>query len=99
MTKGKLNLETKRIPLRPFELSDGPRVKELAEDKAVADTTLNIPHPYQDGMAEEWILTRQAKFQAGESVNCAIILKSMQELISAIGLIIDKKFNRAELGY
>ena len=99
MTKGKLNLETKRILLRPFELSDGPRVKELAGDKAIADTTLNIPHPYQDGMAEEWILTRQSKFQAGESVNCAIILKSIQELIGAIGLIIDKRFNRAELGY
>ena len=99
MTKGKLNLETKRILLRPFELSDGPRVKKLAGDKAIADTTLNIPHPYQDGMAEEWILTRQSKFQAGESVNCAIILKSIQELIGAIGLIIDKRFNRAELGY
>ena len=47
----------------------------------------------------EWILTRQSKFQAGESVNCAIILKSIQELIGAIGLIIDKRFNRAELGY
>ena len=44
-------------------------------------------------------LTRQSKFQAGESVNCAIILKSIQELIGAIGLIIDKRFNRAELGY
>tara|TARA_B100001146_G_C15952804_1_gene336363 strand:+ start:383 stop:550 length:168 start_codon:yes stop_codon:yes gene_type:complete len=54
MTKGKLNLETKRILLRPFELSDGPRVKKLAGDKAIADTTLNIPHLYKDGMAEEW---------------------------------------------
>ena len=99
MTKRKLNLETERILLRPFELSDGPRVKKLAGDKAIADTTLNIPHPYKDGMAEEWILTRQSKFQAGESVNCAIILKSIQELIGAIGLIIDKRFNRAELGY
>ena len=99
MTKGKLNLETKRILLRPFELSDGPRVKKLAGDKAIADTTLNIPHPYQDGMAEEWILTRQSKFQAGESVNCAIILKSIQELIGAIGLTVNKRFNKAQLGY
>jgi len=47
MTKGKLNLETKRILLRPFELSDGPRVKKLAGDKAIADTALNIPHSIQ----------------------------------------------------
>jgi len=99
MTKGKLNLETKRILLRPFELSDGPRVKKLAGNKAIADTTLNIPHPYQDGMAEEWILTHQSKFQAGELVSFAIILKSIQELIGAIGLTVNKRFNRAQLGY
>ncbi len=39
MTKEALNIETKRILLRPFELSDSPRVKKLAGDKAVADTT------------------------------------------------------------
>ena len=99
MTKERLNLETKRILLRPFELSDGPRVKKLAGDKSIADTTLNIPHPYKDGMAEEWILTHQSKFENEELVNCAIILKPIQELIGAIGLTIDKRFNRAELGY
>ena len=98
MTKERLNLETKRILLRPFELSDGPRVKKLAGDKAIADTTLNIPHPYKDGMAEEWILTHQSKFENEEEVTCAIILKPIQELIGAIGLTIDKRFNRAELG-
>ena len=36
MTKGKLNLEAKRILLRPFELSDGPRVKKLAGNKAIS---------------------------------------------------------------
>ena len=99
MTKERLNLETKRILLRPFELSDGPRVKKLAGDKAIADTTLNVPHPYKDGMAEEWILTHQPKFENKEEVTCAIILKPIQKLIGAIGLTIDKRFNRAELGY
>ena len=91
MTKERLNLETKRILLRPFELSDGPRVKKLAGNKAIADTTLNIPHPYKDGMAEEWILTHQSKFENEELVNSAIILKPIQELIGAIGLTIDKR--------
>ena len=99
MTKDRPKIETRRLLLRPFELSDGPRVKELAGDKAVADTTLNIPHPYENGMAEQWILTHQPKFETGELINCAIVLKSTQKLIGAIGLIIDKRFNRAELGY
>ena len=97
--KKRLQFETKRLFLRPFELSDAPRVKELAGDKAIADTTLTIPHPYEDGMAEEWISTHQPRFEAGELVNYAITLKSTQELIGAIGLAINKRFNRAELGY
>jgi len=95
----KIKIETERLLLRPFELSDGSRVKELAGDRAIADTTLNIPHPYKDGMAEEWISSHQPKFETGESVDYAIILKATQKLIGAIGLIINKGFNRAELGY
>ncbi len=99
MTNNRPKIETERLLLRPFELSDGPRVKELAGDKAIPDTTLNIPYPYKDGMAEEWILTHQPKFETGELANYAIVLKSTQILIGAIGLVIDKRFNRAELGY
>lgn len=99
MTQKRPKIETERLLLRPFELSDGPRVKELAGDKAIADTTLNIPHPYEDGMAEEWVSTHQPKFEAGELLTCAIVLKATQKLIGAIDLKIDKRFNRAELGY
>ena len=74
MKREKINTETKRLLLRPFKLSDGPRVTDLAGDKAIADTTLNILHPYKNGMAEEWISTHEAKFKAGETVNSAIIL-------------------------
>jgi RimJ/RimL family protein N-acetyltransferase len=99
MKKEKLNKETKRLLLRPFKLSDGPRVKDLAGNIAIADTTMNIPHPYKNGMAEEWISTHETKFEAGELSNGAIILKSTNSLIGAIGLSINSRFNRAELGY
>jgi ribosomal-protein-alanine N-acetyltransferase len=92
-------IETKRLLLRFFDLSDAGRVRELAGDKAISDTTLNIPHPYEKGKAGEWISTHGIKFESGESVHFAIIIKSTQELIGSIGLIIDKGFNRAELGY
>ena len=42
-------LQTARLIMRPFELSDTGDIKRLAGDRAVADTTLNIPHPYEDG--------------------------------------------------
>jgi len=92
-------LKTERLVLRPFELSDAKIVQQKAGDKDIADTTLNIPHPYPDGLAEEWISIHQPKFEAGELINYAIILKETGELIGAVGLRVEKKFNHAELGY
>ena len=85
--------------LRPFELTDAKEVQRLAGDRAIADTTLEIPHPYEDGIAEKWISTHQAKFEAGEMVHFAIILRETNGLIGAIGLTIVPRFERAELGY
>lgn len=98
MKKETPKIETDRLLLRFFETSDAERVRELAGDKDVSDTTLNISHPYEKEMAEEWISTHGIKFESGESVHFAIILKFEKELIGAIGLIIDKSFNRGELG-
>ncbi len=92
-------LETKRLLLRPFNLSDAKNVQLYAGDFSIADVTLNVPHPYEDGMAEQWIESHQKKYEDGELINYAITLKPHQEIIGAIGLTIEKRFSRAELGY
>jgi len=92
-------LKTERLLLRPFALPDAPDVQQLAGNKAIADTTLNIPHPYEDGMAEDWIATHQPKLEAGEHAVFAAALKADGKLIGAVGLTIDSAFGRAELGY
>ncbi len=92
-------LKTERLILRPFEMSDVTDVRLLAGDRAIADTTLNIPHPYEEGMAEQWIRTHQPRFEAGELVNFAITMRADGELVGAIGLVIERRFDRAELGY
>ncbi len=92
-------LTTERLILRPFHLDDAPRVQELAGEKAIASTTLNIPHPYEDGMAEDWIGTHAEAFEKGESVTFAIILKQGNVLIGAIGMDLNDAHDRAEMGY
>ena len=92
-------LYTKRLVLRPFDLIDAKEVQRLAGDRAIADTTLEIPHPYEDGMAEQWISTHREKFEEGSTAVFAIALRESNKLIGAIGLEIVRRFERAELGY
>jgi RimJ/RimL family protein N-acetyltransferase len=94
------SLQAERLILRPFSCDDAADVKRLAGDPAIADTTLNIPHPYEDGMAEEWIRTHQAVFDEGDGVTFAITLRETGELVGAISLLHTmNRFNRAEMGY
>ncbi len=92
-------IETERLILRPFKLSDAKIVQKKAGQPEVADTTRNIPHPYPDGVAEEWISNHQALFEANERITYAITVKGNDEIIGAVGLGIEKKENHAELGY
>ncbi len=92
-------LITARLVLRPFTLSDAPVVKELAGEWEIAETTANIPHPYEEGMAEVWISTHQESFDKGEAVTFAITLRTDARLVGAIGLRIIKAHRLAEMGY
>ena len=92
-------LDTGRLRLRPFTLADAPAVQRLAGDWAIADTTLNVPHPYEAGMAEQWISTHQAQYDQRQAVVFAIVLKASDDLVGAISLGINQHFERAEMGY
>jgi ribosomal-protein-alanine N-acetyltransferase len=97
--KQRPKLSTKRLILRPFTLDDAPVVQKLAGHRDIAATTLNIPYPYEDGMAEEWINTHQEKFEQGKVVNFAVVLRGNGQLVGAMGLEINKRHECAELGY
>lgn len=92
-------IKTDRLILRRFELSDASDVQRMAGDKDVAFNTLNMPYPYLDGMAEEWILSLENGFKDQKSIVYAICLKSTGILIGAIGLTLNLKYRMAELGY
>ena len=92
-------LETERLVLRPFQISDAARVKALAGAYEIYKATLNIPHPYENGMAEKWIASHASQFYEGNGVNLAVTLKADGVLIGAIGLGATLSHQRAELGY
>lgn len=65
----------------------------------IADTTLNVPHPYEDGMAEQWIQTHRQEYEAQTQATFAIVLRKSNELVGAVGLRINRELNKAALGY
>lgn len=92
-------ITTNRLIMRPFTTQDGPRVQFLAGIKEIASMTVNIPHPYEDGMAEEWISSHKTGFAKGDLVVYAILLKDTNTLCGAISLMVNKVNKNAELGY
>ncbi len=92
-------LLTQRLLLRRFESMDAGTIQMLAGDRAIAEMTLSIPHPYIDGMAEIWIESHQAEFESGMGVVFAMSEQKTDQLIGAVGLTVTKRFSRAELGY
>jgi len=90
-------LRTRRLVLRAFEPADAPVVQRLAGAAAVADTTLNIPHPYPDGAAEAWIQSHAPAWARRTSVCFAITEEG--ELRGAISFSLSAQHQLAELGY
>jgi ribosomal-protein-alanine N-acetyltransferase len=92
-------LETERLVLRPFAPEDAPDVTRHAGDRRIADTTLNIPHPYTEEDARTWLATHAEGHESGKSLTLAIRLREGDDLIGAIGLGVSLPHRQAEAGY
>ncbi len=91
-------IQSERLILRKFLIEDAPVVQNLVNDKRIAEPTENIPHPYPDGLADEWINSHQQKWEEGKLASFAITLKSNQMLMGAISLM-NMDLSEGELGY
>jgi [ribosomal protein S5]-alanine N-acetyltransferase len=93
-------LATERLRLRPFALDDAWDVERLAGAREIADTTLNIPHPYPVGAAVRWIETHQKGWEDCTHVTFAIVDNRTTKLLGAISLMgINTIHRRGEIGY
>jgi len=92
-------LTSERLLLRPHTLADALDVQRFAGDIEIAKTTLNIPHPYEDGLAEAWIETHQDAWENASLLALAITEVNTNEFIGGIGLVLHLQHDKANLGY
>ncbi len=86
------------VALRRFVHADAPRIQALAGERAVAETTAVIPHPYPDGAAEAWIAAQARDWAAGREYIYAITPAADGLLVGAIALR-PAPIERENLGY
>ncbi len=92
-------LASARLRLRPFVPGDAPGLARLCADRAVAETTLRIPHPYTLDHAEAFLASLPEAWAAGQEAVFAQTLRDGGDLVGAIGLKLEPEHLRAELGY
>lgn len=92
-------LQSERLTLRTYALSDIPALVPLIGAREVAATTLRIPHPYSEACARDFIASAQEDLSNGKCLRLGIILRQSDTLCGGVGLMIDSDHRRAELGY
>ena len=92
-------LTTQRLSLGELFAADIPTIVQYAGNPNVAEHLLNLPHPYYEKDAIFWINMAQQGWADGSKCIFGIRLKDTLAFIGGVGLHIDARFNRAELGY
>ncbi|ETW95266.1 MAG: hypothetical protein ETSY1_31330 [Candidatus Entotheonella factor] len=99
MSTTRPTLQTSRLVLRPPVEAYLPDIQRLVSTWEIADTTLNIPHPYEDGMAEAWFKEQAERYENGEGVHFCMFLQADETLMGGISFRLDARHQRGELGY
>ncbi len=93
-------LTTPRLVLSPLGVDDAPVVAELAGDRAVADTTISIPHPLDGQAARAWLQRLTAGDALGESLHLAIRRRYEGDFVGVAALrAIDRAHEQSELSF
>jgi RimJ/RimL family protein N-acetyltransferase len=93
-------LETRRLWLRWPRLADVQAIVRLAGEKAVADMTARIPHPYPPEHAERFIFQARRSNADGEGLTLAITPKGKpNSLIGVVGISPGPDTGKPSLGY
>ena len=93
------SLETPRLHLRPWTLSDAPTFARLSDDPEIAANTGTFLHPQPDGWAHQRIARYLESNRAATGYSFAVCLRDSLEVIGECSITIEARHQRAELGY
>lgn len=92
-------LETDRLLLRPFRLTDAPVLCELLSDPAVLGTLMDVDGPLTLADAESMIAGWQAATGRGESLVFAVVRRASETLVGYIDIELYPEHQRGEMAY
>ena len=94
-----LPLETERLILRELRLSDAANIQRYAGAVEIARGTLTMPHPYEDGMAEDFIRSMRESRVNGITYTFGITVKPSDAVVGCISIGNHPQYRRGEAGY
>ncbi|HEY80869.1 MAG TPA: N-acetyltransferase [Anaerolineae bacterium] len=92
-------LETSRLILRPFREADIPDIVALLQERDIHRMITDIPYPYSEQNAREWLAHQQKSREEGTEYTFAVMRKEDQQLLGAIKIRPDMRHRKAEVGY
>ncbi len=94
-----VTITTERLKLRPYTLDDCEELTRVIGRREIYETTLNIPHPYTIEDARSYIGRNDEARLNDRDFPCAVTLKQSGAIIGGCGLMVNRKMDRAEMGY
>ena len=92
-------LESERIILTELKSADIPQITSYADNENISAYTLNLPSPYTEKDAVYWINLANQGLKNATHYIFGIRVKPQIEFIGGIGLTVEQRFKRAEIGY
>ena len=92
-------ITTKRLRLRPFNLSDAECVSKLCNNFNVYKSTLSLPYPYTIECALNWIPSHKENFDNDKLYEFAITDIASGTLFGCMGLSNNQQHKHGQAGY
>lgn len=92
-------IRTKRLILGEIDSYQLAEIAEQANNIKIAENTLNLPFPYRERDAQNWVEMQQEMFNETRGYVFAIYLRDSKVFVGGCGLHLDVSHNKAEIGY